>query len=179
MTIYIPEHPGFLPRGLYTCTVEERVWATTRMHWWVDGDGTPWAMPEGFHFDMYSSPRLLWFLRPPSNGRDIPALFHDGMRRAHKLMGLEVREIDLRMFRRQIRDSGGTKRAAQIKGAAVWGAWNCGIARCDGMGWHDSPEKPHPFYDRPVIDHDGTEMSFEAWVRRHYLPDGRGWRAAV
>ena len=175
MTLYAPEAPGLYPRELHTRTVGYRLWATTRPHWLVDAKGRRWLFPEAFHCDLVSNIRALWIVRPPAiSPTDYGGLAHDFWRRCHKLLGLDVREIDLEMFPAALRMAGGNKTLAWIKAAAVWGAWNVGWWRCKGDGWYGTETRPDSRFDRDVLGDDGLPVPLATWVKTHYKPDGQG-----
>ena len=77
----------------------KRVWRYTEPLWYVDVDDVTRCIPEGFSCDFRSSPRIVWGLWPPKDGKSDHAWgIHDFECRCYKLLGLTLKDVDGERF---------------------------------------------------------------------------------
>lgn len=145
--------------------VGERLWETVNVIAFLDSRGCLWVFTFGLRTDLYSSPRLLWFIRPPSNGvADVASILHDALVRCRALLGLSL--IDCHKIFREAMEACGVGRIRRNVKYAVVYAFNWA---CAGAGDGTTGQAK---YDQPVGP---NQEPLESWVRTHYEPDGQGY----
>jgi len=116
--------------SLKTESIGNRIWELIEGLVYIDKTGLPWTVPAGFRCDMYSVPRLLWWIYPPATGdRDRAAVLHDFMVRNRNLLNLTLMDCH-RHFRDAMESVGVNRVRRNIKYAGVV----CGNWLCAGKG---------------------------------------------
>ena len=148
--------------------VGERLWETVNVIAFLDSRGCLWVFTFGLRTDLYSSPRLLWFFRPPSNGvADVASILHDALVRCRNRLGIGLIDCH-KIFREAMKECGVGRVRRNLKYAAVY-AFNW---ICAGAGDGTTGQAK---YDQPVGP---NKEPLASWVRAHYAPDGKGYKKA-
>ena len=112
---------------------------------YVDVDGIRRRIPKGFACDKRSSPRWLWWLIPPSDGKTDHAWgIHDFERRCYRLMGVTLADVDGPRFEAAMKAVGINKRGRRWHQAFV--RMQGLLTRPRGIGLHREEKYNLPVY---------------------------------